>query len=122
MTNNKRLPVILEPNQFNNLIDSSDINIFYKNHRLVYVITIPLIEQNDFVLYHLIPLPIKQSEENVYAFINPIYTYIEIRNDKQWYTHLTDQEIAKCKKINKKMICKQTNLLYQVLSMHNCES
>jgi len=30
MTGNKRL-VVLEPNQFNNLIDSRDLNIFYKN-------------------------------------------------------------------------------------------
>ena len=31
--NNKQLPV---PDQFINLIDVSDINIFYKNHHLIY--------------------------------------------------------------------------------------
>lgn len=119
---NKKLPVKLEPSQFNNLIDSSDISIFYKNHRLVYILEIPLIEQNGFTLYHMIPLPIKQNEENVYAFINPLHTYIGLRNDKQLYTHLTERDIAKCKKIRNSMICKQTDLLYQVSTIYNCES
>lgn len=122
MISNKRLPVILEPNQFNNLIDSSDISVYYKNHRLVYIIEIPLIEQNDFFLYRAIPLPIKQNEENIYAFINPLEMYIGLRTDKQWYTHLSDRDITKCKKINDAMICKQTDLLYQISAVHNCES
>jgi hypothetical protein len=123
ITGNKRLSVVLEPSQFNNLIDSSELNIFYKNHRLVYILEIPLIERNDFILYQAIPLPIKQSEENVYAFINPLHKYIGLRSDKQLYTHLTDQDIIKCKKINDAMICRQqTDLLYQVATVHNCES
>lgn len=120
--NDKQLPVPLEPDQFTNLIDVSDINIFYKNHRLIYVIEIPLIEQNNFILYHVIPLPIKQGERGIYAFINPIYTYLGLRSDKQLYTHLTERDIDKCKKINNVMICKQTDLLYQVSAIHNCES
>ncbi|XP_067204288.1 uncharacterized protein [Linepithema humile] len=122
MTNNKRLPVTLDPSQLNNLIDASDLSIFYKNHRLVYIFEIPLIEQNDFILYHMIPLPIKQNEENVYAFINPLHSYIGLRTDKQLYTHLTDRDITKCKKINDAMICKQTDLLYQISTVHTCES
>ncbi|KYM93376.1 hypothetical protein ALC62_16023, partial [Cyphomyrmex costatus] len=121
-TNNKQLPVPLESNQFTNLIDVSDISIFYKNHRLIYMIEIPLIEQNNFILYHIIPLPIKQSERGIYAFINPTYSYLGLRSDKQLYTHLTEHDIAKCKKINSLMICKQTDLLYQVSAVYNCES
>lgn len=120
--NNKRLPVAIEPNEFTNLIDVSNINIFYKNHRLVYVIEIPLVEQDDFILYHAIPLPIKQSERGIYAFINPSHTYLGLRSDKQLYTHLSEHDIAKCKKINNIMFCKQTDLLYQVSATHNCES
>jgi hypothetical protein len=122
MTNNKRLPVVLEPSQFNNLIDSSELSIFYKDHRLIYIFKIPLIERNDFILYQMIPLPIKQSEGNVYAFINPLHKYIGLRTDKQMYTHLTDRDIIKCKKINNAMICRQTDLLYQISTIHNCES
>jgi hypothetical protein len=122
MTNNKRLPVVLDPSQFNNLIDSSDLSIFYKNHRLVYILEIPLIEQNDFILYHAIPLPIKQTEGNIYAFINPVHKYIGLRTDKQLFTHLTDQDVANCKRINDAKICRQTDLLYQISSTHNCES
>jgi len=43
---------------------------------LIYVVEIPLIEQN-FILYHVIPLPIKQSERDIYIFINP--TYLDLR-------------------------------------------
>ncbi|KAL6268412.1 hypothetical protein P5V15_001547 [Pogonomyrmex californicus] len=118
----KRLPIALESNEFINLIDVSDINVFYKNHRLIYVIEMPLIEQKDFTLYHTIPLPIKQGERGIYAFINPIYTYLSIRSDKQLYTHLTEHDVSKCKKINNVMICKQTDLLYQISAIHNCES
>lgn len=118
----KQLPVPLEPDQFTNLIDVSEISIFYKNHRLIYIIEIPLIEQKNFILYHAIPLPIKQSEREIYAFINPIHTYLGLRSDKQLYTHLTEHDISKCKKINSIMICKQTDLLYQVSTIHNCES
>ncbi|KAL6258287.1 hypothetical protein P5V15_010229 [Pogonomyrmex californicus] len=118
----KRLPVALESNEFTNLIDVSDINVFYKNHRLIYVTEMPLIEQKDFTLYHTIPLPIKQDERGIYAFINPIYTYLGIRSGKQLYTHLTEHDVSKCKKINNVMICKQTDLLYQISAIHNCES
>lgn len=71
--NNKRLPVPLEPNKFTNLIDISDITIFYKDHRLIYIIKIPLTEQNDFILYHLIPSPTMQSVRGIYAFIQDMY-------------------------------------------------
>ncbi|KYN41665.1 hypothetical protein ALC56_03926 [Trachymyrmex septentrionalis] len=37
------------------MINNNDINIFYKNHRLIYVFKTPLIEQNNFILYHVIP-------------------------------------------------------------------
>ncbi|XP_067207020.1 uncharacterized protein [Linepithema humile] len=121
-THNKRLPIKMELGQFSNLIDSSDISIFYKDHKLVYIIEIPIIEQTNFILYRVIPLPIKQNEENVYAFINLINTHIGLSADRQLYTHLTDRDITKCKKINSAMICKQTDLLYQVSSVHNCES
>lgn len=120
--NDKQLPVPLESDQFTNLMDISDISIFYKNHRLIYVIEIPLIEQNNFILYHVIPLPIKQGEKGIYAFINPTYNYLGLRSDKQLYTHLTEHDINKCKKINNIMICKQTDLLYQVSAIYNCES
>ena len=43
--NNKQLPVPLELDQFTNLIDVNDINIFYNNHCLIYVVEISLIEQ-----------------------------------------------------------------------------
>ncbi|XP_072758657.1 uncharacterized protein [Anoplolepis gracilipes] len=122
MINNRRLPVTLVLNQFNNLIDSSNLNVFYKNHRLVYIIEIPLLDESDFTLYNVISLPIKNNEENVYAFINPTYTYMGLRTDKLRYTHLTDQDIAKCNKVNNAMICKQTNLLFQITGIHNCES
>ena len=109
----KRLLVPLDPSEFTNLIDVSNVNIFYKNHRLcvwIYVLEIPLLEQNDFILYHVIPLPIKQSERGIYAFINPTYTYLGLRSDKQLYTHITELEISKCKNLNNVMICKQTDL------------
>lgn len=122
VVDDKQFPVPLEPNQFTNLIDVSDISIFYKNHRLIYVIEIPLIEQNNFILYHAIPLPIKQNERGIYAFINPSYAYLGLRSDKQLYTHLTEHDLAKCKKINNVRICKQTDLLYQVSAVQNCES
>lgn len=117
----KRLPVALDPSEFTNLIDASNINIFYKNHRLTYIIEIPLIEQSNFTLYHVIPLPIKQSERELYAFINPTYTYLGLSSDKQLYTHITELELSKCKSINDVKICKQTDL-YQVSAIHNCES
>ena len=67
MINNKQLFIPLKSDQFTNLIDISDINIFYnKNHRLIYVVKIPLIEQN-FILYHVIPLSIKQSKRGIYS-------------------------------------------------------
>lgn len=118
----RKLPVVLELHQFGNLIDVSDISIFYKDNRLVYIIDIPLIEQHDFILYHMIPFPIKQSEKEVFAFINPTYSYIGIRTDKQVYTQLSENDVSKCKNINNIIICKQTDLLYQISSTYTCES
>ncbi|EFN86770.1 hypothetical protein EAI_05491, partial [Harpegnathos saltator] len=89
---------------------------------LVYVIEIPLIESHDFHLYHAIFLPIKQSGEDAYAFINPSYTHYGLRTDKQIYTPFSEDNISTCKKINDALICKQTDLLYQIAGTHNCES
>jgi len=83
VVDNKQLSVPLDLDQFTNLIN---ISIFYKNHRIIYVIEISLIEQNNFILYHAIPLPIKQSERGIYAFINPTYTYLGLKCVKQYIT------------------------------------
>jgi len=83
----------------------------------------PLIEQNNFILYYIISLPIKQSEKGIYAFINPTYLSLTLfRSNEQLYTHLTEYDIAQCKKINNVMICRQTDLLHQVSMIYNCES
>ncbi|EFN80940.1 hypothetical protein EAI_02398, partial [Harpegnathos saltator] len=81
-----------------------------------------LIEQHDFILYHMIPFSIKQNEEGVFASINPTYPYIGIRTDKQIYTQLSENDVSKYKNINNIIICKQTDLLYQIPSTHTCES
>ena len=84
---------------------------------MIYIVEIPLIEQNNFILYHIIPLPIKQSERDIYAFINPTYTYLDFIAVYSLY-----RIRVKCKKVNNVMICKQIDLLYQVSAIYNCKS
>ncbi|EFN80184.1 hypothetical protein EAI_00058, partial [Harpegnathos saltator] len=60
--------------------------------------------------------------EGVFAFINPTHPYIGIRMDKQVYTQLSETDVSNCTNINNIIICKQTDLLYQISSTHTCES
>jgi len=47
------LPYTLSLETVNDILKLSDIKIYYSNNNIVFVITIPLIYQNNFVLYHL---------------------------------------------------------------------
>jgi len=104
-------------NPINLLIDDS--SIFYKNHRLIYIIKISLIKQN-FILYHAYSVT-SQAKRERHLCIHKSHLYL-FRSDKQLYIYLIKHDIAKCKKINSVMICKQTNLLYQVSATYNCKS
>jgi len=68
------------------LVKLSDLTIYYPNDNLVFILTLPLIYQNGFILYNLIPVPV--CTENDYFYIKPNNKYLAISKTKEHYCYL----------------------------------
>jgi len=66
----------------NDMVKLLDIKIYYSKNNIVFVITIPLMYQNDFILYHLMPKPFCQTNIN-YMCIAPSHKIIAINKNKE---------------------------------------
>jgi len=71
------------------LLRIASIDVFLKDHFLVYVICLPLTNNMIYNLYHILPLPIKISgTDSKFLFIQPEHDYLLMDTTKQYFTGL----------------------------------
>lgn len=63
---------------------------------LIFILEIPLVSNDDFILYKPQPLPIK-LKHSVYGIIKPNSDYIAIDKTRLYYINLSIQQLTKCK-------------------------
>lgn len=101
-------PFLLTNGNAKKILDIISIHAFLQNNVIIFVLSIPLIENAFYNLYNTIPLPIER-ENQVYFFIQPVTRFLAISDDNFQYTLMKD--IENCKLVdNKHFLCKQNSL------------
>lgn len=112
-------PLRIEHANCEKLIDSSTVRIGYKLQKLLFEVTIPLVEARPTELYKIHGLPIPQ-DNGITAKIEPKYKFIAISNDKEVYTLMKDEHLSTCKGNHNNKICKHETPMFRKTHRH-CE-
>ncbi|PNF29812.1 hypothetical protein B7P43_G10072 [Cryptotermes secundus] len=76
----------------------SEVDIFLKGNYFVYVIRIHLTSHVKYIVYHVLPLPIKiRNTDFKFTFILPEREYLLMDIAKQYYARLRVHEFKECK-------------------------
>ncbi|KAF0726158.1 Integrase catalytic domain-containing protein [Aphis craccivora] len=113
------LPTDLDISNIYELVKLSDVAIYYANDNLVFIISLPLIYQNDFILYNLIPVPVCIGNDCVY--IKPINKYLAISKSKEHYATYDEFYYTHCKHARDFLLCPEGNLLHPRCIRPTCE-
>lgn len=110
----------LEIKNFYLLVQLMQINAYRFNSRLIFIIHSPLVNNENYNLYNLIPLPIK-TNENSHIYILPKINYLALSENKLQYTLITS--FSNCKKINEiRSICQLDSPIFSTHVKPICES
>jgi len=104
LPSNLNLPIEINAKNYFDFIKLIDLNIFYINHLIIFVINIPLIENIPFNLFRIISLPVHVNRNN-FIFIQSVQEFIAVEKSKQSYMFFTQNQINNCKTIKQKLIC-----------------
>lgn len=82
---NKRLIVPVTPDNIHTLLDSSTLSAYVYSNRLMYILEFPLIQNDQFTLYHLYSIPIRHLNSTYYTTILPEHSYLATNPNGQQY-------------------------------------
>lgn len=99
------LPVEISMESLTELLHVSEINIFVKNNYLIYIIEIPLISSDEYVVYHPIPLPIQYDEDKI-ILVDPETEYLGISRDSEPFFSLEQNQWHTCTQLKSHKLCK----------------
>jgi len=124
MPNDVSLPIPRSATYLNLLLRSENIDVFVKGKILVYIFRIPLTNNMDFNLYHVLPLPIRiKGTDNKYIFIQPKIEYLLMDTAKRYFSGLEVNEIHECKVLNMEVrLCKKNKPLQLTHVGEVCEA
>lgn len=103
------LPTSLTLDNINVVLNISDVSSYYIDHKIVFVIRIPLVTPDEYNLYRCIPFPIPYDKNNPNSFttIIPSVKFVGITKDEQYYSKM--DSLHKCKTIYNNYICDVSN-------------
>lgn len=118
-----QFPIPLRNKYAEELIRLSELDIIYNEPNIIYALSIPLLDDDTFDLYHLLPIPVKQNFDrtNTFACIVPNNDYIAVSTDRRSYFHLSKTDFTDCKFSQNSFICKQTQPIYHDNNHKSCE-
>lgn len=120
LTNGKKFPTELTYSNLNTLLSISRIKSVYKNNRLIFVISVPITDEPNYKIYHLIPLPIPHKDKLSYAYIEPKFKYLMVSFNKVNYVQLSD--LNSCILINETEYLCESHIIYTTLNKPICET
>lgn len=110
------MPTIENAHLFLNFLT---LNVFYRNERLIYVLSIPMTDSQEYDMYKLTPLPVHVADDK-YIFIQPTKQYLAISSVKQKYVLFTSDQFSKCTEFTKSQyICQQQTPIF-LTHQHEC--
>lgn len=121
LNTNVRFPIAL--NDVGNIykyFSICDLNVIYDQELLIFAIKIPLVLEQLFNLFNLIPLPVSYENSSVYSYIDPSYPFLLLSTTKAQYSRLKD--LSTCKKISSEdYLCSET-AIYLTAERPVCET
>lgn len=111
LPDNLKLPVILDFNTIHFVLSISKLICYYVNKKIVFVLQIPLVSPDEFMLYHNIalPTPHDSNKPNTFSLILPDSKFIAMTKDKLQFCNLDSIENCKTTTSNN-YICDVTNV------------
>jgi len=114
------LPTDLDITNIYELVKLSDLTIlYYANDNLVFILALPLIYQNDFILYNLIPVPVCIGNDCIY--VKPSNKYLAISKTKEHYAIYDEFYHTHCKHARDFLVCPEGNPLHPRSNRPACE-
>lgn len=122
LPNKLELPLKIDVNSIHTILNVSTTACYYLNHKIVFVLQIPLVTSIEFYLYHNIPLPVPHDSEkpNSFSLIVPSSKYIAITKDKAHYSSINS--LSTCKNVNSGTYICAIIALYSSSANPSCES
>lgn len=121
LRNNVEFPIPI--NNLNNIykyFSICDLTVIFDNENLIYAIKIPLVHEQLYNLYHLIPLPVVYQNTNVYSYIDPSYPVLLLSTTKAQYGRLRD--LSPCKKLSEEDYLCQSIPIHRTSERPVCET
>lgn len=87
------------------------------SHKIIYEVTIPLVNDNEFKLYEAIPIPIKLGNETHITVIEN--QYLAINHERSSYTNLNQDDLHQCIKRGRGYVCPPNFPIYGI-EVENC--
>lgn len=122
LPSSKHLPIPLVLENIHILENVSDVFSYYANEHIIFVLQIPLVNTEEFDLYHTIPYPviIDPLNNTLYSTIVPSTKYLGITKDKASYCK--SSSLSNCKTMNTQYyICEMSNV-YSTSASPICET
>lgn len=116
---NTNYPLHLSVLNAHELMNLLSMSVYYMDSKLIFVINVPITENNQFTLYHLIPIPTKTTN-NTYIFIKPTFDHVAISFNKMHYSQVT---LTSCKILSSNTyICYRDRPMYNSYMHKICET
>ncbi|XP_077297176.1 uncharacterized protein LOC143918931 isoform X1 [Arctopsyche grandis] len=113
VSQNSELPYPPKLEYIQSLMDLSKVISFVEDGIIVFVLRIPLVKKNEFILYKYLPMPIAEdpSKPDLFLFIqpDPKHSHLAMSTDKLSYTYV--DSIKDCKTLSKdKYLCESETI------------
>ncbi|XP_044761285.1 uncharacterized protein LOC123318665 [Coccinella septempunctata] len=114
-------PYSLSKDNANRFLDIIEIKYHVSDNRIVYVISIPLVNSMKYSLYNLVPLPILHSSKESFVFILPAIKFLALSEILNTYTTFND--VNHCKSLDEnEIMCIPEEPIYLTQSRKICET
>ena len=117
-------PIEGEESIISEIMKISDVTILLHCTKLVYYTSLPLIYYSIYQLFQALPLPVRQQMANTsdnFAYIWPTSKYFAINFNKNVYININGESLSKCKKLNNRYICQETEPSRPLNEYAECE-
>lgn len=119
--NNVHFPVTPTLENAHIILKTVSLDVFYKQGNLIYIVSVPLVDIQQYEIYKLTPLPVLLSA-NKYVFIQPSTKFLAINEVRQRYLLISENQFDKCISYDEfNYICKQQQPIYLTHNHEMCE-
>lgn len=122
LPSNLEFPITLDISSIHSLLNVSHIVSYYVNHKIIFVVRVPLVAVREFSLFHVLSLPISHNvnQSSFYSMIIPSHKYIAMTKDKMQYCNI--DELNVCTAVNPGNYICEVSSVYALDAKASCES